>query len=66
MLSDFSVFNQDSTEDFEDSVQSVFVDGLGFYSNGNTSENGFYVDEVSFASEKREFVNQYVRTNILP
>lgn len=36
------------------------VDGLGFYSSQDGPGNSFYVDEISFSSERREFEPEYV------
>ena len=41
----------------EDSIPTYRVTGLGYYTSpGGSSTTGFYVDEVSISSEKRNFV----------
>ena len=41
----------------EDSIPTYRVTGLGYYTSpGGSSATGFYVDEVSISSEKRNFV----------
>lgn len=54
----YNVFEQDSSN--QDVTQPSYVNGLGFYSTGSASDSGFYVDQVSFSSEKREFHSQNV------
>lgn len=62
MLTQTITLEQDPNND-GNTVQSMIVDGLGFYSREDSSTNlqsGFYIDEVSFASERRQFLHQYV------
>ena len=48
----------------EGTVQSYIVEGFGVYSEIDGLRRGFYVDEVSFSSERREFDMQEVRLYI--
>ena len=54
MLSITLAVNEDPDND-ENTIQSTIVDGLGFYSTEGSTPLGFYVDEVSFSSEIRQF-----------
>ena len=46
----------------ENSIPTYQIVGLGFYSNhGGTNTIGFYIDEMSVSSEKRNFVWENVR-----
>ena len=58
MLATTLTLIQDPEND-DNTVQSMIVDGLGFYASDN-SQHGFYVDEVSFSSELRVFEHQHV------
>lgn len=59
MLGIYNIFEGDSQTD-ADSIEHMFVNGLGFYSTGTASDSGFYVDQVSFSSERRQFVPENV------
>lgn len=48
-------------EDNEGTVQSIIIEGFGFYSEASSISRGFFVDEISFSSELRTFESQYVR-----
>ena len=50
---------QDPVND-DNTVQSTIVDGLGFYAVEESAPLGFYIDEISFASESREFHHDLV------
>ncbi len=47
-------------ENEEGVIQSITVQGFGFYANADGSQNGFFIDEVSFSAEKRTFLDEYV------
>jgi hypothetical protein len=51
---------EEDPENDENTIQSTIVDGLGFYSMEDSTPLGFYVDEVSFSSEMRQFYPDYV------
>lgn len=59
MLSINLAINQDPEND-ENTFQSTIIDGLGFYSSDGASPQGFFVDEVSFSSETRQFYHDHV------
>lgn len=50
---------QSAPSESEDSIPFYRIIGLGFYSRTTTS--GFYIDDVSLSSEKRDFVWEEVR-----